>query len=77
MTKWSPQGVFYIDVSTTVPRLLSDVPEPAIISLSPENAVFGFSDISDKDYSIVNQLLLLFKYYIYNAANRKHLSLKL
>ena len=45
--------------------------------LTPENAVFGFSDISDKDYSIVNQLLLLFKYYIYNATNRKHLSLKL
>ena len=34
---------------------------------------FGFLDISNKDYLIVNQLLLLFKYYIHSARDRKHL----
>ena len=41
--------------------------------LTPQNAIFGFLDISNKDYLIVNHLLLLFKYYIYNARDRKHL----
>ena len=35
--------------------------------LTPQSAIFGFLDISNKDYLIVNHLLLLFKYYIYNA----------
>ena len=34
--------------------------------LTPQSAIFGFLDISNKDYLIVNHLLLLFKYYIYN-----------
>ena len=38
-----------------------------------QSAIFGFLDISNKDYLIVNHLLLLFKYYIYNARDRKHL----
>ena len=33
--------------------------------LTPQ--IFGFLDISNKDYLIVNHVLLLFKYYIYNA----------
>ena len=41
--------------------------------LTPQSAFFGFLDISNKDYLIVTHLLLLFKYYIYNARNRKHL----
>ena len=41
--------------------------------LTPQNAVFSFLDISNKDYLIVNHLLLLFKYYIYNARDQKHL----
>ena len=41
--------------------------------LTPQNAIFGFLDISDKDYLVVNHLLLLFNYYIYNARDQKHL----
>ena len=33
---------------------------------------FGFLDISNKNYLIVNHLLLLFKYYIYNARDQKY-----
>ena len=40
--------------------------------LTPQSAIFGFLDISNKDYLIVNHLLLLFKYYIYSARDRKH-----
>ena len=41
--------------------------------LTPQSAIFGFLNISDKDNLIVNHLLLLFKYYIYNARDQKHL----
>ena len=41
--------------------------------LTPRSAIFSFVDISDKDYLIVNHLLLLFKNCIYNARDRKHL----
>ena len=41
--------------------------------LALPSAIFGFLDISSKDYLIANLLLLLFKYYIYNARDQKHL----
>ena len=41
--------------------------------LIPQSVIFGFLDISNKDFLIVNHLLLLFKYYIYNARDQKHL----
>ena len=41
--------------------------------LIPYSAIFGFLDMSNKDYLIVNHLLLLFKYYIYKPRDRKHL----
>ena len=41
--------------------------------LTPQSAIFVFLDISNKNYLIVNHLLLLFKYYIYNVRDRKHL----
>ena len=44
-----------------------------LLHLTPQSAIFGFSDISNKDYLIVNHLLLLFKYYIYNVRDREHL----
>ena len=43
------------------------------LHVTPQSAIFNFLDISNKDYLIVNHLLLLFKYYIYNARDRKHL----
>ena len=41
--------------------------------LTPQSAIFGFLDISNKDYLIVNHLLLLFKYYICDVRDRKYL----
>ena len=41
--------------------------------LTPQSAIFGILDNLNKDYFIVNHLLLLFKYYIYNARDRKRL----
>ena len=41
--------------------------------LTPQSVIFGFLDISNKDYLIENHLLLPFKYYIYNARDCKHL----
>ena len=42
--------------------------------LAPQSTIFGFLDISNKDYLIVNHSLLLFKYYIYNARDQKNLA---
>ena len=41
--------------------------------LTLQSAILGFLDISNKDYLIVNHLLLLLKYYIYSARDQKHL----
>ena len=47
-----------------------------LIANRKDYGFFGFLDISNKDYLIVNHLLLLFKYYVYNARERKHLVLE-
>ena len=41
--------------------------------LTPQSVIFDFLYISNKDYLIVNHLLLLFNYYVYNARDQKHL----
>ena len=41
--------------------------------LTSHLTIFGFLDISNKDYLIVNRLLLLFSNCIYNVRDRKHL----
>ena len=38
----------------------------ALPVLNPQSAVFGFTDVSDYTYLLVNHLLLIFKYNIYN-----------
>ena len=45
---------------------------PNHLHLTPQSDIFDFLDISNKDYLIVNHMLLLFKYYIYNSRDRKH-----
>ena len=42
--------------------------------LTPQSTIFDFLAISNKDCLIVNHLLLLFKYYIYNARDQTHLA---
>ena len=41
--------------------------------LIPQSVTFSFLDISNKDYLIVNHFLRLFKYYIYNTRDPKHI----
>ena len=41
--------------------------------LTPQSAIFGFLDLSNKDSLFANHLLLLFNYYIYNAIDQKRL----
>ena len=44
-----------------------------LLYLTPQSAIFGCLDISNKDCLIVNHLLLPVKYYIYDARDQKHL----
>ena len=39
----------------------------ALPALTPQSAIFGFTDVLDQNYIIVNHLLLIFKYNMYNS----------
>ena len=38
----------------------------ALPVLNPQSAIFGFADVSDHNFALVNHLPLIFKYNIYN-----------
>ena len=44
-----------------------------IFHISCQKCSFRFLSISSKDYLVLNDLLLLFKYYMYNVRDQKHL----
>ena len=46
----------------------------ALPVLNPQNAIFGFTDVLDHNYLLVNHLLLIFKYNIYNSRVENTLS---
>ena len=39
--------------------------------LNPQAAFFGFLDLNDETFLIVNHILLTFKFYLYNSRNKK------
>ena len=46
----------------------------ALPVLNPQSAIFGFTDVLDNNYLLVNQLLLIFKYNVYNSRINNTLS---
>ena len=42
--------------------------------LNPHSAIFGFTNVLDHNYLLVNHLLLIFKYHIYNSRVNNTLS---
>ena len=48
----------------------------ALPVLNPQSAIFGFTDVSDHNFLLVNHLLLIFKYNIYNSRVNNSLSLQ-
>ena len=46
----------------------------ALPVLNPQSAIFGFTDVSDHNFLLVNHLLLIFKYNIYNSRANNSLS---
>ena len=58
---WSELQIFLSD-SLTVP------------SLTPQSAIFGFIDIENQNYIIINHLHLIFKYNIYKSRTYKSLN---
>ena len=46
----------------------------ALPVLNPQSAIFSFTDDSDHNFLLVNHLLLIFKYDIYNSRVNKSLS---
>ena len=45
-------------------------------ALTPQRAIFGFTDVSDQNYIIVNHLLLIFKYNFNNSRVNNTVSLQ-
>ena len=41
----------------------------SISSLTPQSAILGHIDLSD-DYLLINHLILIYRFYIYNSGNR-------
>ena len=41
----------------------------SISSLTPQSAILGHIDLSD-DYLLINHLILIYRFYIYNSRNR-------
>ena len=48
----------------------------ALLVLNPQSTIFGFTDVSDHNFLLVNHLLLIFKYNIYNSKVNNGLSLQ-
>ena len=48
----------------------------ALLVLNPQSAIFGFTDVSDHKFLLVNHLLLIFKYNTYNSKLNNSLSLQ-
>ena len=46
----------------------------ALPVLNPQSAIFGFTDVLDHNYLLVNHLLLIFKYNVYNSRVNNALS---
>ena len=47
----------------------------SILSLTPQSAILGHIDLSD-DYLLINRLILIYKFYIYNSRNRGYLNIE-
>ena len=48
----------------------------ALPVLNPQSAIFGFTDVLDHNFLLVNHLLLIFKYNTYNSRVNNSLSLQ-
>ena len=46
-----------------------DLPSP-----KSQSAILGFNDSQSENFIIINDLLLIFKYYIFKSRSNKHLS---
>ena len=46
----------------------------ALPVLNPQSAIFGFTDVYGRNYFLVNHLLLIFKYNVYNSRVNNTLS---
>ena len=44
-------------------------------SLAPQSAILDHIDLSD-DYLLINHLILIYKFYIYNSRNRGYLNIE-
>ena len=47
----------------------------SIPSLTSQSAIIGHIDLSD-DYLLINHLILIYKFYIYNSRNRGYLNVE-
>ena len=66
----TPQHIFYecTYVESLWNQLRIYLSEKVVLPvLNPQSAIFGFTDALDHNYLLVNHLLLIFKYNIYNS----------
>ena len=47
----------------------------SFLSLTPQSVILGHIDLPD-DYLLINHLILVYKFYIYNSRNRGYLNME-
>ena len=79
MIEETPLHLFYNSIKT---KLLWDQLKDFISnetlffpSLTPKSAILGDINLSD-DYLLINHIILIYKFYIYNSRNRGYLNLE-
>ena len=75
----TPQHLFYECISTQHLRKQLQLyisGKIALPALTPQSAIFGFTDVLDQNYLLVNHLLLIFKFNVYNSSVNNTLSFR-
>ena len=66
------EGTYAQNVCNQLRLYLSE--KVTLLTWNPQSAIFGFTDVLDLNYLLVNHLLLIFKYNIYNSRVNNTLS---
>ena len=78
MIEETPLHLFYNYIKTKLWDQLKEFISNETLSfpsLTPQSAILGHIDLSD-DYLLINHIILIYKFYIYNSRNRGYLNIE-
>ena len=78
MIEETPLHLFYNYIKTKLWDQLKEFISNETLSfpsLTPQSAILGHINLSD-DYLLINHIILIYKFYIYNSRNRGYLNIE-